>query len=165
MVLFLCTNKSSRNGMKLCKDFLYNKREFLEPGWTWGGHLGGHNPPGRAPSPGTPRWVVPTWWPRRPWNWRYKILFFQKKTGRKNYRDPWDEAAATSCSSSGGQIWSPFGAPERGPLFFVITNPSPSSIPWCSPPGVSNSFVGSLVGEELDEIHHVIKLVLLGPDP
>ena len=30
---------------------------------------------------------------------------------------------------------------------------------------MSNSFVGSLVGEELDEIHHVIELVLLGPDP
>ena len=27
-----------------------------------------------------------------------------------------------------------------------------------------NSFVGSLVGEELDEIHHVIKLVLLELD-
>jgi hypothetical protein len=25
---------------------------------------------------------------------------------------------------------------------FVITNLSPSTIPWCSPPGVSNSFVG-----------------------
>ena len=34
-----------------------------------------------------------------------------------------------------------------------------------TPPGVSNSFVGSLVGEELDEIHHVIELVLLGLDP
>ena len=30
---------------------------------------------------------------------------------------------------------------------------------------MSNSFVGSLVGEELDEIHHVIELVLLGPYP
>ena len=30
---------------------------------------------------------------------------------------------------------------------------------------MSNSFVGSLVGEELDEIHHVIELVLLGLDP
>ena len=29
---------------------------------------------------------------------------------------------------------------------------------------MSNSFVGSLVGEELDEIHHVIELVLLGLD-
>ena len=33
------------------------------------------------------------------------------------------------------------------------------------PTGVSNFFVGSLVGEELDEIHHVIELVLLGFDP
>ena len=30
---------------------------------------------------------------------------------------------------------------------------------------MSNSFVGSLVGEELDEIYHVIELVLLGFDP
>jgi len=30
---------------------------------------------------------------------------------------------------------------------------------------VSNSVVGSLVGEEFDEIHHVIELVLLGLDP
>ena len=29
-----------------------------------------------------------------------------------------------------------------------------------SPSGVSNSFIGSLVGEELDESHHVIELVL-----
>ena len=30
---------------------------------------------------------------------------------------------------------------------------------------MSNYFVGSLVGEELDEIHHVIDLVLLGLEP
>ena len=30
---------------------------------------------------------------------------------------------------------------------------------------MSNSFVGSLVGEELDEIHHVVELVLLGSGP
>ena len=30
---------------------------------------------------------------------------------------------------------------------------------------MSNSFVGSLVDEEFDEIHHVIELVLLGFDP
>ena len=30
---------------------------------------------------------------------------------------------------------------------------------------MSNYFVGLLVGEELDEIHHVIELVLLGLDP
>ena len=33
------------------------------------------------------------------------------------------------------------------------------------PPTGSEYFVGSLVGEELDEIHHVIELVLLGLDP
>ena len=47
MVLFLCRNKSSRNGTKLCEEFLYNKQEFLEPRPTGEGHLGGHNPPGR----------------------------------------------------------------------------------------------------------------------
>lgn len=57
------------------------------------------------------------------------------------------------------------GLRRGGSLIFVITNLSPSPIPWCSPPGVSNSFVGSLVGEELDEIHHAIELVLLGLDP
>ncbi|VAH31725.1 unnamed protein product [Triticum turgidum subsp. durum] len=48
MVLFLC-KKSSRIGTKLCENFLYNKREFLEPRTTGGGHLGGHNPPWRPP--------------------------------------------------------------------------------------------------------------------
>ena len=57
------------------------------------------------------------------------------------------------------------GLQRGGSSFFVITNPSPLPIPWCSPPGVRNSLVGLLVGEELDEIHHVIELVLLGPDP
>ena len=57
------------------------------------------------------------------------------------------------------------GLRSGGSSIFVITNPSPSPIPWCSPPGVSNSFLGSLFGEELDEIHHVIELVLLGPQP
>src|SRR5215216_2389208 len=126
MVLFLCRNKISRNGMKLCKDFLWKIREYLEPRPIGGGHLGGHNPSGRAPPPGAPRWVVPTWWPRRRHPGYYKILFFQKKSGRMNYRDPQDGAAATSCSSSGGQIWSPFGSPERG--IFVLRHRQPFSI-------------------------------------
>ena len=50
--------------MKLCEDFLYNKREFLEPRATGGGHLGGHNPQGRACRPwraqvGCPHLVAP----------------------------------------------------------------------------------------------------------
>ena len=47
----------------------------------------------------------------------------------------------------------------------VIINHPPSPISWCSPPCVSNSIVGLLDGDGLDEIYHVIKLVLLGFDP
>ena len=31
---------------------------------------------GAPPSPGAPRWVVPTWWPRRRSPWYYKITYF-----------------------------------------------------------------------------------------
>ena len=57
------------------------------------------------------------------------------------------------------------GFQRGGSSFFVITNLYPSPIPCSFPLGVCNSFVGSLVDEELDEIHHVIELVLLGLDP
>src|SRR5215216_1853603 len=46
---FLCRNKSSQNRIKLCEDFLYKIREFLEPRTTGGGYLGGHNLPGCSP--------------------------------------------------------------------------------------------------------------------
>ena len=47
----------------------------------------------------------------------------------------------------------------------VIINHPPSPISWCSPPCMSNSIVGLLDDDGLDEIDHVIKLVLLGFDP
>ena len=47
----------------------------------------------------------------------------------------------------------------------IIINLPPSPISWCSPPCVSNSIVGLLDGDGLDEIYHVIELVLLGFDP
>ena len=50
-------------------------------------------------------------------------------------------------------------------IAIVIINHPPSPVWWCSPPCVSNSFIGSLVSLELDEIHHLIELVLLGLDP
>ena len=52
--------------------------------------------------------------------------FSRKKSRRKNYHDPRDGAAATSCSSLGGQICSLFGAPERG--IFVLCHHQPFSI-------------------------------------
>ena len=63
---FLCRNRSSRNGTKLCEDFLYNKREFLEPRTTEGGHLGGHNPPGRACPQACPGGLSPPGGPADP---------------------------------------------------------------------------------------------------
>ena len=129
MVLFLCRNKSSRNGTKLCEDFLYNKREFLEPRTTGGGHLGGHNPPGRAPLQVRPGGLSPPGGPADSNPDTIKLHIWKKKSGRKNYRVSRDGAAATSCSSSGGQIWSPFGAPEKGgSSVFIINNHPPSPI-------------------------------------
>ena len=47
----------------------------------------------------------------------------------------------------------------------VIINHPPLPISWCSPPCVSNSNVGLPDGDGLDEIYHVIELVLLGLIP
>ena len=57
------------------------------------------------------------------------------------------------------------GFGEGGFVAVVIINHPPSPISWCSPPCVSNSIVGLLDGYGLDEIYHLIELVLLGFDP
>ena len=57
------------------------------------------------------------------------------------------------------------GLRRGGFIAVVIINHPPSPISWCSPPCVSNSIVGLLDGDGLDEIYHVIELVLLGFDP
>ena len=74
-------------------------------------HPGGLSPPGGPADPDSNS---------------INTYFSQKKSGRKNYCDPRDGAAVTSCSSSGGKIWSPFGAPERG--IFVLRHHQPFSI-------------------------------------
>ena len=161
MVLFLCRNKSFSNGTKLCKDFLYNKREFLEPRITGEGN----NPPARAtPSRraqvGCPHLMAPQ---------TLKLMlynpFSRKNQGERIIATPEMEPLLGPVLPWEGRSGVRLGLWRGGSSIFVITNLSPSPIPWCSPPGVSNYFVGSLVGEELDEIHHVIELVLLGPDP
>lgn len=52
-----------------------------------------------------------------------------------------------------------------GFIAVVIINHPPSPISWCSVSCVSNSIVGLLDDDGLDEIYHVIKLVSLGFDP
>ena len=54
---------------------------------------------------------------------------------------------------------------QRGEIIAIIINHPPSPISWCSLPCMSNSIVGLLDGDGLDEIYHIIKLVLLGFDP
>jgi len=166
MVLFLCRNKSSRNGTKLCEDFLYNKREFLESRTTGGGapgwaqptrarhhlqaHPGGLSPPGGPANPKTD--TIKSYFSRK--NRGERIIAFYETDPPPSPVLHWEARSGVRLG-----LW------RGGSSIFIITNPSPSPITWCSPPGVSNSFVGSLVGEELDEIHHVIELVLLGIDP
>ena len=59
-----------------------------------------------------------------------------------------------------------FSGLRRGKFVVVIIiNHPPSPISWCSPLCVSNSIVALLDGDGLDEIYHVIKLVLLRFDP
>ena len=55
---------------------------------------------------------------------------------------------------------------RRGEIVaIIIINLSPSTIPWCSSPFMRNLIVGLLDGDELDEIYHVIELVLTRIDP
>ena len=126
MVLFLCRNKSSRIGTKLCEEFLYNRRSFLEPRNTRGGTGVGTTHQGAPPLQARPGGLSPPGGPADPETDAIKSYFSRKKLGRKNYRVSQDGAAAISISSSGGQIWSPFGAPERG--IFVLRHHQPFSI-------------------------------------
>ena len=57
------------------------------------------------------------------------------------------------------------GLRRGGFIAVVIIKHPPSPISWCSLPCVSNLIVGLLDGDGLDEIYHVIELVLLGFDP
>ena len=83
----------------------------------------------RHPLQARPGGLSPPGGPADPVTDSIKSYFTKKKLGRKNYRVPQDGAAVTSCSSSGGQIWSPFGAPERG--IFVLCHHQPFSIANC----------------------------------
>ena len=127
MVLFLCRNKSSRNGTKLCGDFFVSiirisgakTHQRGAPGWAQ---------PTRECPPllACPGGLYPPGGPADDSSDTIKSHISRKKSGRKNYRDPQDGAAAKPCSSSGGQIWSPFGALERG--IFVLRHHQPISI-------------------------------------
>ena len=67
-----------------------------------------------APLQAHPGGLCPPGGPADPSSDAIKSYFRRKKLGRKNYLVSRYGAAVASCSSLGGQIWSPFGALERG---------------------------------------------------
>ena len=161
MVLFLCRNKSSRNGTKLCEDFLYSGAKNHcrgAPGWAQPTKV-------RHPLQARPSGLCPPGGPADPESNSINTYFSRKNQGERIIMIHETEPPPSPVLPREGRFGVRLGLRRGGSSFFVITNPSPSPIPWFSPSRVSNSFVGSLVGEELDEIHHVIELVLLGPDP
>ena len=90
--------------------------------------------------------------------------------GEKNQRERFIEFYDTGSPPSpklSREGWSGVrsGLRRGESVAIVIINHPPSPISWCSPPCVSNSIVGLLDGDGLDEIYHVIELVLLGFDP
>ena len=161
----MCRNKSSRIGTELFGEFLYNKRKILEPRTTGGAPLGEHDPPGRPPPQARPGGLRPPGGPVDPDFNAINTYFSRKNQGGRNFSFHETEPPPPHVLHRVARFGVRLGLRRGGSSIFVITNPPPSPIPLCSPLGVINSFVGSLVGEELDEIHHVIELVLLGLDP
>ena len=107
-------------------------------------------PPGNPPTP------TPTLY----------ICFRGEKNQREGFIAFYDTEPPPSPNLS-REGWSGVrsGLRRGGFVAVVIINHPPSPISWCSPPCVSNSIVGLLDGDGLDEIYHVIELVLLGFDP
>ena len=109
-----------------------------------------------------------SWGPRRSTNLNSNSIY--SRLGRKNKREGFIAFYDTKPPPSPNlsrEGWSGVRSElRRGEsVAIVIINHPPSPISWCSPPCVSNSILGLLDGDGLDEIYHVIELVLLGFDP
>ena len=130
MVFFLCRNKSSQNGTKLCKDFLINKENFwsqepLEEGiWVGITHQGA--PPAPARSGG----LSPPSGPADPDSDAIKSHYSRKNQGERiiaiHETEPPPSPVLPREGRSGVRLGLQRGG---GSSFFVITNPSPSPIP------------------------------------
>ena len=161
----MCRNKSSRNDLKLHGTYFWKILKILEEESTSGGlHLstrvGARLPPWARPLSRGPPEAPPTSTPT-------PYIHVQ---GEKNQREGFIVFYDTELLPSPNlsrEGWSGVrsGLRRGESVAIVIINLPPSPISWCSPPCVSNSIVGLLDGDGLDEIYHVIKLVLLGFDP
>ena len=129
MVLFLCRNKSSWNGTKLCEDFYITNKNFWSQdppeGSTWVSTThqgappllarpGGLYPPG-GPADDPPD-TIKSHYSRK--NQGERIIVFHETEPPPSPALPWE-----------GRSGVRLGSREGGSPFFVITNPSPSPIP------------------------------------
>ena len=129
----------------------------------------------RGPTPcsrgwGAPPWARPPtswapWWPSDA-NSNSIYWLSRRKNQRESFIAFYDTEPPPSPNLS-REDWSRVrsGLRREGFIAIVIINHPSSPISWCSPPCVSNSIVGLLDGDGLDEIYHVIELVSLGFDP
>ena len=117
-------------------------------------------PPGARPLPHGPPEAPPTTTPT------LYIHFHGEKNQEERFIAFYDTEPPPSPNLS-REGWSGvrWGLRRGGFDAVVIINHPPSPISWCLPPCVSNSIVGLLDGDGLDEIYHVIELVLLRFDP
>ena len=120
----------------------------------------GRAPPRARPLPRGPHGAPPTSTPT------LYICFRGEKNQRERFIAFYDTEPPPSPKTS-REGWSGVrsGLRRGGFIAVVIISHPPSPISWCSPTCVSNSIVGLLDGDGLDEIYHVIELVLLGFDP
>ena len=120
--------------------------------WGWGARPLPRGPPDASPTP-TP---TPSLY----------IVFRGEKNQREEFIAFNDTESPPSPKTSWEGLFGVRSGLRRGEsVAIVIINHPPSPISWCSPPCVSNSIVGLLDGDGLDDIYHVIELVFLGFDP
>ena len=107
MMLFLCRNKSSRNDLKIHGDNFWKYKKY----WRKNQGQGAYTLSTRVGARPLSLWS--------PWTSidlnsnSICSCSGRKKSERRTHGVLRYGAAATSCSSSGGQIWSSFGAPKR----------------------------------------------------
>jgi hypothetical protein len=128
MVLFLCRNKSSRNGTNIFGELFYNKRNILEPRTTGGGPLAGHKTPGHPPL-ARPGGLSPPRGPADPKSNAIKSYFRRKNQGESfiafNDTKPPPPPVLHWEARSGVRS----GLRRGESSVFVITNPPSSPIP------------------------------------
>ena len=165
MVLFMCRNKSSRNDLKLHGTYFWKILKIVEEESMSGGPPPVHEG-GGAPAP----WAHPptSWAPYCSTDLDSNSIY--SCSGRKNKREGFITIYDTDLPPSPKLSWEGWSGVRSGlrrgeSVAVVIINHPPSQISWCLLPCMSNSIVGLLDGDGLDEIYHVIELVLLGFDP